>query len=77
MKKLMTTKSHYTGRNIHIMRDASLHREAILQGIRSEKVSKLAEDMMQICVNRIRMNRPYNDKELRLISKHEAVRYAT
>lgn len=48
VKKIITQKQMFTGQNAHILGNPVLHRFAIWIGFRSEKLSKVIEDMLQI-----------------------------
>jgi len=54
VKKLMTTKQYFTGKNKHILNDPWLHRKAILEGFESEKISRLIEDMLRVQLERLK-----------------------
>lgn len=48
VNKIITQKQMFTGSNMHILGNPVLHRLAILVGFKSEKLSHVIEDMLQI-----------------------------
>jgi len=47
LHKTLSTKQYYTKRNALIFKNPSLHRSAILLGLKAETVSRLLEDIIQ------------------------------
>jgi len=51
VSKVLSTKRYYTGKTAEILQCPRLHAEAKLSGFKSEHVSRLVEDIMQVQVD--------------------------
>jgi hypothetical protein len=66
----------FTGQNMHILGNPVLHRLAILIGFRSEKLSHVIEDMLQIQLSKFGTH-GLSDMELKqVIGQMSMIRYA-
>ena len=54
LKKALTTKMYYYGKNAEITRHPKIHALALLDAIKHEKVSKMVEALFQIRVDSIK-----------------------
>jgi hypothetical protein len=48
VSKVLRTKQFFTGKNKHLLNNPHIHRDAIYQGFKMEKISMLVEDMLLI-----------------------------
>jgi len=51
--KVLQTKQYVTSSNLQLLKNPFLHRKAIYEGFRSEKVSKLVEDMLLVQMSKL------------------------
>lgn len=76
VKKVLTTKQYFTGSNAHILRVPRLHREAIWEAFKAERVSELIEDVL------LMMIRQFNDVNLtveekaQLMKNYKSIKYS-
>ena len=76
VNKVLTQKQMFTGHNQHILGNPALHRLAILVGFRSEKLSKVIEDMLQIQLEKLETDNLTKDELNQVIGQLSMIRYA-
>lgn len=52
VKKIFTTRQYYTKQNKHILTHPILHPLAILEGLKTEKISHLIEDILEARISK-------------------------
>lgn len=56
--KTLTTKQFYTKRNAEILQNPYIHAKAIYEGFKTQKVSRIVEEILQIRYKRLQKDQP-------------------
>lgn len=76
VSKILTRKQYFTGRNAHLLQHPRLHREAIYEGFKHERVSQLIEDILMMMIRQFDDVSLSSEEKTRLIRDYAGVRYA-
>lgn len=74
--KLFQTKQYYRKLNLMMLFSPYLHRRAILEGLLSEGISLLVEDLIRVQLDRLERPHITDELEQEILSLTDSVRYA-